>query len=192
MPAINKGKTMRITRTDLNRTWLWSSIAAIAVFAVLVTLDRKLAALSGLGTADLQYFWTAGQFQITHLAWAQPPYALRAGFNLGLDYLFMPLYAASFFCSGVILRESLAPRPGRLRRILMLLALVPVAGAVLDAIENGLEIWLVLGRATDNLARIASAVSNAKNAAVIVGLVLLLGAIAARGVTFVRPRQPAS
>lgn len=179
---------MRISRNDLDRRWLLTSLAALCIFAVLVTLDRRLAALSGLGTADLQYFWTAGQFQIPHLAWAAPAYALRAGFNLGLDYLLMLFYAASFFYSGLIVRESFAPRPGSLRRILVLAALVPLVGAVLDAVENGLEVWLVLGRADDSLARIASVVSNAKNAAVLVGLVLLLAAIVAQIVTRFRKR----
>lgn len=177
---------MRITRTDLTRRWLWSGVAALCVFAVLVLLDRRLAALSGLGTADLQYFWTAGQFQIPHQAWAVPPFALRAGFNLGLDYLLIPLYGVCFFYSGVIVRESFAPRPGPPRRILALVAMVPLAGALLDAVENGLEVWLVLGPATDALARAASIVSNAKNAALLLGLVLLLGAVVAQLMTLFR------
>ena len=45
-------------------------------------------------------------------AWGPDPYAIRAGFNLGLDYLLMPLYAASFYFSGIILAEALAPRGG--------------------------------------------------------------------------------
>jgi len=106
--------------------------------------------------------------------------AMRAGFIWGLDYLLMPLYAAAFFYSGILTREAFAPRPGRLRRILTLLAAVPIAGAVLDGVENALEFGMMLSRPSDELARIAFTISNAKWAALYVGLGLWLGAILAR------------
>jgi hypothetical protein len=92
----------------------------------------------------------------------------------------MPLYAAAFFYSGILAREAFAPRPSRLRRILTLLAAVPIAGAVLDGIENALELSMMLGGATDRVARIALTVSNAKWMAIYVGLALLLGAVLAQ------------
>jgi hypothetical protein len=92
----------------------------------------------------------------------------------------MPLYAAAFFYSGILAREAFAPRPGQLRRILTLLSAVPIAGAVLDAIENALELGQMLSGPSDGLARIAFNVSNAKWIAVYVGLALFLGAVMAR------------
>ena len=74
----------------------------------------------------------------------------------------------------------LRPRPGRLRRILTMLAAVPIAGALLDAAENALQLSMMLSGATDQLARIAFTISNAKWVAVYVGLALLLGALLAR------------
>lgn len=50
---------------------------------------------------------------------------------------------------------------------------MPIAGAVLDAIENALEMGQMLTRPSDRLARIAFNVSNAKWIAVYVGLALL-------------------
>jgi hypothetical protein len=149
------------------------------VFAVLAWSDLRLKSLSGYGTLDLQGFSTAQQYRQAFLVWP-PLYAVRAGFNWGLDYLLMPLYAAAFFTSGILAREAFAPRPGRLRRILTLLAAVPIAGAVLDGIENALQFGMMLTRPTDELARIAFTVSNAKWMAVYVGMALWLGALLAR------------
>jgi len=170
---------MRITKQVLTRRWVLSSVLAALVFAVLAWSDLRLKSLTGFGTADLQGFSTAEQYRHAFMAWPAR-YAARAGFNWGLDYLFMPLYAAAFFYSGILTREAFAPRPGRLRRILTLLAAVPIAGAVLDGIENALQFGMMLTRPTDELAGIAFKVSNAKWMALYVGVALLLGALLAR------------
>ena len=170
---------MHITKQILVRRWAVTTGSAGCVFAVLAWSDLRLKALSGFGTADLQGFSTAAEYRKAFLVWPSL-YAVRAGFNWGLDYLLMPLYAAAFFYSGIIAREAFAPRPGRARRILTLLAAVPIAGAVLDAAENGLELGMMLSGASDRMARIAFTVSNAKWMAVMVGVALLLGAVLAQ------------
>ena len=58
--------------------------------------DYRLKALSGVGTADLQGFNTARRSIAGPSCTGRARYAVRAGFNWGLDYLLMPLYAASF------------------------------------------------------------------------------------------------
>lgn len=171
---------MRITKQILIRRWAVATIAGMAVFAVLSWSDLRLKALTGFSTADLQGFGSIGQYRAASYVWGPAPYAGRAGFNLGLDYLLMPLYAAAFFYSGILAREAFAPRPGRLRRLLTLLAAVPMAGALLDAVENGLELSVLWGGAGDGVARLAFTVSNAKWAAIAVGLALLLGAVLAQ------------
>jgi len=170
---------MRITKQSLARRWALTSLLAAILSAVLVWSDLRLKSLSGYGTADLQVFSTAAQYRQAFLVWPSL-FAVRAGFDRGLDYLLMPLYAAAFFYSGIIAREAFAPRPGRARRILTLLAAVPIAGAVLDAVENGLELAMMLSGTSDRLARIAFAVSNAKWMALTVGVALLLGAVLAQ------------
>ena len=170
---------MRITKQALVRRWTLSTAAALIVFAVLAWSDWRLKALSGVGTADLQGFNTASEYRWAFLHWPSR-LAVRAGFDWGLDYLLMPLYATSFFYSAVLTREAFAPRPGRLRRILTLLSAVPIAGAVLDAIENALELNQMLAGPGDDIARIAFSVSNAKWMAIYVGLILLAGAVVAR------------
>lgn len=170
---------MRIAKETLVRRWTVTTVLAAIVFAVLAWSDLRLKSLSGFGTADLQGFSTAAEYKRAFMAWPSL-YAVRAGFNWGLDYLLMPLYAAAFFYSGILAREGFAPRPGRLRRILTMLAAVPIAAALLDAAENALELTIMLSGATDSAARIALMISNAKWVAIYVGVALWLGALLAR------------
>ena len=170
---------MRISKQLLVRRWAITTILAAVVLAVLAWSDLRLKALSGYGTADLQGYATATQYGRAFMAWWPALYAVRAGFNWGLDYLLMPLYAAAFYYSGILTREAFAPRPGRPRRILTLLAAVPIAGALLDAAENALELTMMLSGASDSQARMALMISNAKWVAIYIGLALLLGAVMA-------------
>ena len=55
----------------------------------------------------------------------------------------------------MLAREAFALRGSRLYRILTVLAAVPIAGAVLDAVENGLQLSMMLSAPTDQLASIA-------------------------------------
>jgi hypothetical protein len=169
---------MRITKQALVRRWELCTVAAAIVFAAVAWSDYRLKVLSGASTLDLQGFNTAVQYHWAFLHWPAR-YAVRAGFVWGLDYLLMPLYAAAFFYSGILTREAFAPRPGGLRRILTLLSAVPIAGAVLDAAENVLQLDQMLSGASDQIARIAFAISNAKWMAVYVGLILFVGAVMA-------------
>lgn len=170
---------MRITKQVLARRWAVSTVLAALVFAILAWSDLRLKSLTGFGTADLQGFATADQYRQAFMAWPAR-YAVRAGFNWGLDYLFMPLYAAAFFYSGILTREAFAPKPGRARRILTILAAVPIAGALLDAAENALQLTLMFSGLSDPLAGLALYVSNAKWMAIYVGVALWLGALWAR------------
>ena len=171
--------TMRITKKLLVRRWAVSTLLAILVFAVLAASDLRLEALSGFGTAELQRFSTAQQYNAAFMVWPSV-YAVRAGFNWGLDYLLMPLYAASFFYSAIIAREAFAPAGSRFHRIITMLAAVPVAGAMLDMFENALQLFMMLSGATDGLARIALTVSSAKLMAIMLGVVMLVGAVLAQ------------
>lgn len=168
---------MRITKQALIRRWALASLAAAGVLAVVAGFDHSLKQ-SGFSTSDLQGYATAAQYQAAFMVWPSR-YAVRAGFAWGLDYLLMPLYAVAFFYSGILAREAFAARPGRLRRILTLLSAVPIAGALLDAAENALELGMMLSRPTDMLARTAFTVSNAKWVALDVGILLFLAAVLA-------------
>src|ERR1700742_4128728 len=134
---------MRIAKATLTSRWAWSSGLAVGVFAVLAFLDYRLKALTGVDTADLSSFSSWAQFQLAFRAWGPERFAARAGFNLGVDYLLMPLYAVSFFYSGVIAAEACAQKPGPLRRVLMAAIWVPLIGAMADAAENAVYLAML-------------------------------------------------
>jgi hypothetical protein len=180
---------LRISKAALLRIWIWSTGLGLAILGILAVLDMKLRALSGVGTADLQSLTSAVQYRAAFWAWTQPGYALRAGFNLGFDYLLMPLYAISFYFSAIILLQVLPPR-GRLHRLVAAVAVVPLLGAACDAIENALQLWMLLNGPSDGLARIAAGASNIKYAALIVGVLLLVGAVMALVAQRKKPPEP--
>ena len=171
---------MRINKTTLTRKWLVSTLLAMAVFSVMATLNARLKLLSGASTADLQGFVMGAQYEAAFRAWGVKAYLSRAGFLLGFDYLFMPLYAAALFYSGVIVADAFSLAGSSFRRILTMAALAPVLGAGLDAVENLLQLTMLWNRPTDALAQMASTVSTAKWVGVGMGLVLLAGAFFAR------------
>ena len=172
---------MRISKAGLTTSWIRFSALAALVFAVLAWLDYRLKALSGVGTADLAGFSDRTQFQAAFVVWRPLDLASRAGFNLGFDYLLMPLYAAAFFFSGIVAAEGLAPKPGQLRRIILALIWVPVIGAIADACENAIQLAMLFhGTATDGLVSLSAIASRIKIVALFVGLLLFLGAVMAK------------
>lgn len=171
---------MRISITALERGWAWSTGLGLIVFLVLAGMDLWLKSLTGVSTTDLQGLSSAVQYRLAFHAWAPEPYAARAGFNLGFDYLLMPLYAASFFFSGVIAAESFTPGKSPFRRYVLMAAMVAPVAALLDAVENGLELSMFLSGATDGMAQIAFTISNAKTVALTIGMVLLIAALVAK------------
>ena len=69
----------------------------------------------------------------------------------------MPL---SFFYSGVIVAEAFRARPDRLRRWMLLAAMVPPVGALVRRGENALQLTMLLDGADDALARIAAGLAS--------------------------------
>lgn len=171
---------MRISKAALDRGWLWATASGVIVYAVLTLLDVQLKSRTGVSTADLEGLASGAQFRFAFHAWAPEPYAASAGFLLGFSYLLIPLYALSFFFSGVIVAERFTPGKNRFRRWVLLAAMVAPVGALLDAGLKALELTMLTGGADDGLARIAAGLTNAKTAAQLAGLALLLGAVVAR------------
>ncbi len=163
----------------LIRLWLWTTILAAAAFAVLAYYEPVLKAQTGFNVRDLQFAATAYDFKRIFAAWIARPHAAIAGFSLGFDYLFMPLYAISFYFSAMIAREAFTPRRGVARRTMDYLGFVPFVGALADAVENGLEFSMLSGGAiTDSTAYAASLATNVKMTCFFAGLGLLVAAVA--------------
>jgi hypothetical protein len=168
---------MQLSRKALNARWAWTSAAAFAALAVLSLTDTVLRAKSGYGAVDLQNVPTAWGVRWIMDHWTSPPDSALAGFGLGFDYLFMPLYAAALFFGAIAARERFAPKPGWLRRIMALLAMAPVAGALFDACENALQMIMLTNGPNQVLAALAAEATTAKFAGIAVGLALTLAAV---------------
>jgi hypothetical protein len=165
---------------SLNRRWAWTSICALGALAVLGILDQKLKQVTGYGTIDLQRVSTAEGVNLILVAWSLSRSAVLAGFGLGFDYLFMPLWGFALFYGVLAARERFTPNPGAARRAMLFVAAIPLAGMLLDAAENAIELSWVLQGATDNCALIGNTVTNAKWLCVVVGLVASLAALVGR------------
>ena len=170
----------QISVRGLHRRWAWTSICAIGAFAVLAILDRKLKQATGYGTIDLQRATSAADVNQILAAWGTSRRVILAGFNLGFDYLFIPLWGFALFYGGLAARERFAPNAGTLRRALLLLCAVPLAGMLLDSAENATELYWIMQQVTDSSALIGNTITNAKWLCVFVGLVLSLAALVGR------------
>jgi hypothetical protein len=164
--------------SSLIRLWFWLTLLALAAFAVLYVLEQRLKAATGFGTLDLQSAQTAFDVKRAFAAWIAREHAGTAGFSLGFDYVFMPLYALSFYFSAMLAREAFAPKKGLFRRLIDYLGFVPLVGALADAVENALQFSMLSGGATDSGAYAAFVASNVKWTCFMVGLVLLVAGAA--------------
>jgi len=171
---------MQLSRKALNARWLWTSAAAIVLLVVLNLLDAVLKAKTGYGTTDLQGVSTGWGIRVVVDHWTSPPDAVLAGFLLGLDYLFIPLYGAALFFGSLAALDRFAPQPGRLNRIMSLLALAPIGAAICDALENSFELYMLTHASTDMMASLALEATAAKYLGILIGVVLTLAALAGR------------
>jgi hypothetical protein len=162
----------------LIRLWLWTTLMAVAALAVLIVIDGRLKAATGFGTVDLQKLSSGAAFNAVFGAWIARQHAAAAGFALGFDYLFMPLYAMAFYFAAILAREAFAPRRGAMRRLIDYLGFVPLIGALADAVENALEYSMLAGGADDATAYMAFVATNVKWSCITVGMVLLVAGIA--------------
>lgn len=177
---------MQLTRKALNARWAWTSATAVGALVVLNVLDAVLKARTGFGTVDLQGVSTGWGLRVIMDRWTSPPDAALAGFNLGFDFLFMPLYAVALYCGGIVATDRFAPNPGRLHRIMTFLAAAPIAAALFDACENSLEIYMLVRGPADTLAVFAAEATAAKYAGIVIGLALSVLALVGR---IIRPRN---
>jgi len=180
---------VQLSRKALNSRWAWTTGAAAAALLVLNLADAALRAGTGYGTVDLQGVASGWGVRAILDRWTSPPDAALAGFLLGFDYLFMPLYAAALFCGSIAALDRFAPEAGGARRIMALLAFAPVAGAIFDGCENALQIVMMTRGPTDMLASFALEATAAKYAGIAVGIVLSLAGLV--GLFWKKTKRPA-
>ncbi len=178
---------LQLTREALNGRWARTSAAAILVFLLLLWLDRSLYAATGAGIVALQQAAAGTDVRFILDRWQDQQDASLAGFLVGLDFLFVPLYAAALYYGAVVARETFAPDFGLRRRFLDALTMVPLLAAAADIAENLLELVMLRSGPSDALVSLAGTATAIKNAGIGLGLVLSL---AAAVVLLFRRRKP--
>ena len=86
---------MTIDIARLRAKWGWSSLFSILPFAVMARLDAAAKGATGLGVLDLQFAATQAKTRQVLEAWSAAGVNPQIGFSLGIDYLFMLLYAVA-------------------------------------------------------------------------------------------------
>ncbi len=173
---------MQLSRKFLNAYWAWTSAAAVLMLIVMIILDGVLKARTGFATADLQFVSTGYGLRVIIDHWLSQPNAALAGFLLGLDYLFMPLYGAALFFGSLAALDRFAPARGSVRALLTRLTLFPIGAALCDAIENALSLSMLNQSPSNLLASFALEATAAKWLGIAVGLLLTLAALIGRAV----------
>ncbi|GAA0577125.1 hypothetical protein [Rhizomicrobium electricum] len=171
---------MQLSRKTLTARWAWTTAAAIVLLVILNVLDGALKAKTGYGTTSLQGIGSGWGVRVIVDHWTSPPDAALAGFLLGLDFLFIPLYGAALFYGALAAVDRFAAYGGRLKRILTLLALAPVGAAICDAIENVLQLYMLTHASTDIMASFALEATAAKWLGILIGVLLSLAALVGR------------
>jgi hypothetical protein len=157
--------------------WVWTSVGALIMIGVLGWVGAPLDA-AGYGILDLEFARNAADVSTIVGAWSSAAVLGAAGWLLVLDYIFMPLYGLALFHGTRAARESFAPLPGRLYRILTVAAALPLVAAGLDAIENLLEARMIFGGLTPDISGLAFAISVTKFILIAVGLAGSIAGIA--------------
>jgi len=100
------------------------------------------------------------------------PDKVRAGFSLGFDFLYMPVYSTLFALACVWAAGVLAHR--RWRATALLLAWSLWAAALFDAIENVALTVMLLGTVADPYPQVAMVCASIKFGLILLGLVFAL------------------
>jgi hypothetical protein len=170
---------LQISRQTLISRWRWTSLAAVLAFLVLFACDRALKVATGFGTADLQGVFDAAYVRGILDHWQNPADAAFAGFLLGFDFLFIPLYGAALYFGAVAARDRFAVKSGTVRRLFDALTLLPPIAALCDIAENVIELAMLRFGPNALLADVACRATSVKYVGLLAGLVLSLAAAVA-------------
>lgn len=163
--------------------------ALAGLTAACLTLMAALGALGGplhseAAPAGILTFEFAGSLERAQAILASWPAEARvyAGLGLGVDYLFLVVYAATIALACVRVAAGWSARSPRLADVGLALAWAQPLAALLDAAENYGLIRLLLGDAREGWARLAAACAAPKFAIVAAGLAYVLAGAAALAV----------
>lgn len=156
------------------RTWLWfAGVASVVLIVGLAVLDGWMTATGGPGIVAFEVAGFEGESSRILVEWgAQGQDAARR--SLWLDFLFLVAYGAFLTLAVFAVRAALSRRGwARVARVGRVVAVLPVAAAVFDAVEN-VGLLLVLGGHLGAIPAVAAGFALAKFTALAVAIVGLL------------------
>ena len=168
---------MTIDIARLRAKWGWSTLFSILPFAVMGWLDGAAKAAAGFGVLDLQFAGTEAKTRQVLDAWSAAGVGPQIGFSLGVDYLYMLLYAFALFYGAVAAREAFAREPGGLRRFLTLAACAGPVAALIDVVENAIHAGMLFGTMGPDAVSLSYPITLGKWALVVVALLLALAGL---------------
>ncbi len=174
------------------RAFIVFLVLALLVMVTLQVLGRPL--VTPAAPAGIVSFELAGDPSTARqivASWTETA-RVDAGFNLGLDYLFLVAYSTAIALGSALVARRLLPRAPRLAALGAALAWAQYAAALLDALENYALIRILLGSTATYWPAVARICAVPKFALVAAGLLyVLLGALAAlvgRAIASGKPR----
>lgn len=150
--------------------WLLLPLTWLVMFALQRIGEPLRTPAAQNGIVSFELAGTLANAQAMMQSW-QPGQLFDAGLSLGLDYLFMPLYAGSIALCCILLAQG----TGRLfQRSGFLLAWGQLVAGGLDAVENYALIQLLLGEQAEFWPALAKYCAIPKFAIVALGLLFVL------------------
>jgi hypothetical protein len=154
-------------------------LLALILMACLQVLDGPLVTRAApMGIISFELAGDLGLARQMVDSWG-PEGRVYAGLSLGLDYLFMVVYAMAIILGCMLVSKGLLKRLPLLAFLGAILAWGQIGAALLDALENYALILILLGTNEEIWALVARWAALPKFAIVFLGIVyILLGAIA--------------
>jgi len=156
------------------RVFVFAAAGAVLLMACMQLLGRAL--VTDAAPAGIVSYEFAGSLPAARAildSWDAAA-RVRAGLSLGLDYLFLVLYAVAIGLGCTLVASALELRTPFAARAGLLLGWGVLAAALLDALENYALIRLLLGSAGAIWPAVASSAAGPKFALVALGLLYVL------------------
>lgn len=152
------------------------TIVTMLVLNLTGTILRTAEAPSGI--ISYEFAGTVDRAQSILASWS-PRARIFAGFNIGLDYLFLFAYSTTIALAAIWVGKRLNPRYGFWKLLAVLLAWSLWGAAVLDAVENYALFTMLVNGASEPWPQVAWISALVKFAIVIIGISYVLVGLAA-------------
>ena len=153
--------------------WLLFSLTVLTIVGMQITGQTLITEAAPAGIVTFELVGTLSGSQSILDSW-QGPAMTWAGINMGLDFLFLFLYASTIALACLILSDKMATNLGVLKILGKWLAVGILIAAGLDIIENISLILLLTGSESEFLPKLARWCAIPKFALVLLSLLYII------------------